>query len=155
MLTDEVMELLDSPCGVYLGTRNAELVPHTHRVWGIRSSEDRRLVTVLMSRVFAGPLESSLVDNGRVTLTVSRFTDFKTFQLKGRHLETREVDDDDISLYERTRSMCADAMSQMGFPADVSRRIVARPDIAVTFEVEAIFCQTPGKGAGRRYGEKA
>ena len=37
--------------------------------------------------------------------------------------------------------MCADALSEMGFPADVSRRIVARPDIAVTFEVEEIFMQ--------------
>ena len=65
------------------------------------------------------------------------------------------MDDDDISLYERTRSMSTDAMSQMGFPIDLSRRFVARPDIAVTFEVQAVFCQTPGKGAGRRYEEKA
>lgn len=141
----------------HIGTRDARLVPYGYRVSGWVVSPDARTVTVLVPAADTERFVASLQDNGQVALTVEEYPAHEAYQLKGRYRAHRGVDAADLSAAEQMRQRFVRSLRQF-YPPDAEpmmRAFTQVPSLAVEFEVQDVFVQTPGPGAGARLGEPA
>lgn len=146
-----IVDFLERATGALAGTRDADLVPHVHRVGGWRVSDDRRSMTCVMAEQLTRHLRSDLEDNGRVTVTIEEIGPHETYQFKGLCLEIRAPDEEERHAFERTRDRFAKVVALLfGIDEEGCRSHLAQPTVAVRFAVEEIYVQTPGPGAGRR-----
>jgi hypothetical protein len=102
---------------------------------------------------FARNTAANLRDNGRFALMISRpWNDHRSVQLKGRCVEVREPVVDPERIGPRTELFAA-VLESFGLPqqvADDFRRMRFDSYYLVRVEIEEVFDQTPGAGAGRR-----
>jgi hypothetical protein len=153
VIPDKVVEVLQGPAFVQVGTRDAQLRPaHTVAIGAIAHA-DRKTVTFIVPEGRSARILSNLQDNGRVALTIA-LASHEAYQLKGPYLSSRPAGDEDIALQEAYRTNLYAAARQAGYPEEIARPLTLgftyRPGVAITFRVEEIFLQTPGPGAGDR-----
>jgi len=155
LIGDELKTFLEGPVSVLVGTRDSRLVPEITRAWGPRVSEDRRCVSLCVPLATSRKALDNLEANGEIAVTFSLPTNYRTFQLKGRHATAAEPDSTDLAVVERHRGAFATASEPMGQPrerveafwrAEIETSAVL---VKIRFVPERIFDQTPGPGAGR------
>jgi hypothetical protein len=134
------------------GTRDEKLVPHVHRVSGWRLEPDQKTLSVMIAESFAEHLRESLEDNGQFSFTVEAFPSHETYQFKGRSRQVRPASEGDNDVVRRVRDRwLRDTRTFFGPDSDVFLGgFVLNPDLTVEFEVQEIYLQTPGPGAGGR-----
>ena len=155
-ISDELRALIEGPVSVLVGTRDSRLVPEITRAWGPRVSEDRQSVSLCVPLATSRKTMDNLEANGRIAVAFALPTNYRTFQLKGRHAKIAEPDTTDLAAVERHR----DAFSTVNAPLGQPREIIEafwRAEIEtsavlvkILFVPEEVFDQTPGPGAGRR-----
>lgn len=150
MIPPGIVAFLERANVAQAGTRDANLVPHGHRVSGWRPGRDRRTLWILLPETARTHLLESVEDNGWFTCTVEEYPAHEAYQLKGRYLRHRAADPDDFAVVEHIRTRFLKAVLRFfGEEAVVPvRAFVQQPALAVEFEVLEIFVQTPGPGAG-------
>ena len=153
MIPDKVVEVLQGPAFMQVGTRDAQLRPaHTFAIGAIAHA-DRETVTFIVPEARSARILSDLQDNGRVALGISLAT-HEAYQLKGTYLSSRPTGDGDIAVQEAYRANLYAAVRQAGYPEEIARPLTLgftyRPGVAILFRVEEIFLQTPGPRAGER-----
>lgn len=153
-LTDELVDFLESGVSILVGTRNAELRPHGMRAMGAIASSDRRRVTIFLPAATAALTVENVRDNGAVAVTFSRPSDHQSMQLKGRSVATREAAGDDRYVLERYRAAWFEQLHVCGVARSTSKRWAYWPAVAIEIEVDSLFQQTPGPGAGGALGVK-
>lgn len=153
MIPDRVVELLHGPAFMQLGTRDGELRPAHTFVIGAVAHPDRQTVTVFVPEARSARPLSDVQENGRVALGIA-LASHEAYQLKGTYLSSRPTGDEDIARQETYRANLHAAARQAGYPEEIARPLTLgfayRPGVAITFQVEEIFTQTPGPGAGNR-----
>jgi len=153
-LTPEIVDFVESGVSTLVGTRDANLRPHGVRAMGAIVSSDRRRVTVFLPTVTSARALADLRDNGAIAITFSRPSDHQGIQLKGRVVGTRPATDEDRFVQERYRAAWFEQLHMIGVPRATSKRWAHWPAIAVELEVDALFLQTPGPGAGEAIDSK-
>jgi len=153
VIPDKVVQVLQGPAFVQVGTRNAQLRPAHAVAVGVIAHADRETVTFIVPEGRSARILSDLQDNGRVALGIA-LVSHEAYQLKGTYLSSRPAGDEDIALQEAYRANLYAAARQAGFPDEIARPLtlgfVYRPGVAIIFRVEEIFLQTPGPGAGNK-----
>ena len=154
-IDDELKAFLEGPVSALVGTRDSRLVPEITRAWGPHVSEDRRRVSLCVPLATSRKTLDNLEGNGEIAVTFSLPTNYRTFQLKGRHATTAEPDSADLAAVERHR----DAFATVNEPLGQSRQNVeafwqaeietSAELVKIVFAPEQVFDQTPGPGAGR------
>jgi hypothetical protein len=86
--------------------------------------------------------------NPAVAVCFSRPIDHRTLQIKGRAVGVVVAPAEARPIVERYVIAFAEATHLVGLPRALSRRLTAWPAAAVRIEVERLFQQTPGPGAG-------
>ena len=152
MIPDRVVEVLNGPAIMFVGSRDAGLRPaHTTAV-GAVAYEDRQTVTFFVPESRSARLLSNLRDNGRIAFDFGLFS-HEAYQLKGVYLSSRPTTDEDRARQEAYRKKLVTAVRQ-AYPEELARPLVLglgyHPGIAVTFRVEEVYLQTPGPGAGTK-----
>jgi len=112
-------------------------------------------VTVFLNEAVSGPLLRCFDDNGAIAVPFSRPMDHRTVQLKGKVVERRPCGPEEARAQERYVGGFAEQVYVVGLPRSISRRLRLHPGVAVTFEIEALYDQTPGPDAGRALVEEA
>lgn|SRR5262245_4112442 len=134
----------------FCGTRDAQFVPHGHRVTGWRIGPGETM-ECFVPQQFTEHLIESLQDNGRIAVTIEEFPSHETYQFKGRYLDHRPAAAADLAIHEQSRERFVRSVrSILNQPDGALRAFLPRPDVIVRFEVEEIYLQTPGPGAGSR-----
>ena len=152
---DELKTFLEGPVSVLVGTRDSRLIPEITRAWGPRVSEDRRCVSLCVPLATSRKTLDNLEANGKIAVTFSLPTNYRTFQLKGRHVTAAEPDSVDLAAVGRHRDTFAAVNEPLGqFPHQVEAFWRAEVEtsavmVKVLFVPEQVFDQTPGPGAGR------
>ncbi len=151
MIPDRVVEVLQGPAWIQIGTRDEALRPkHTVAVGGV-VHDDRRTVTVFVPAARADRVLRDLKGNGRIALGVA-LASHEAYQLKGTYVSSRPTDDADRARQEAHRAAWFAAALEAGYPEAMARPITLgaayTPGVAITFRAEAVFLQTPGPGAG-------
>jgi hypothetical protein len=135
----------------FVGTRDRDLVPFGHRVSGWSVGPDQRTMTIFVPDEFLPKLVESLQQNGELAVTVEDFPSHETYQFKGRYLQHRAVQGNDVEIVDRVRRRFVKSLRPMSYePEDTLKSFVSPPALAVEFEVLEIYLQTPGPGAGTR-----
>ena len=151
MIPDRVVEVLQGPAWIQIGTRDETLRPaHTVAVGGV-VHDDRRTVTVFVPAARAERVLRDLRENGRIALGVA-LASHEAYQLKGTYVSSRPTDDADRARQETHRAAWLAAALEAGYPDAIARPITLgaayTPGVAITFRAEEVFLQTPGPGAG-------
>jgi hypothetical protein len=136
----------------FAGLRDRDLVPFGHRVSGWRIGADQRTMTILLPDERLPRLLESLQQNGELAVTVEEFPSHETYQFKGQYRHHREIQDGDAEIADRVRQRFVRSLRPM-YPdgaENVLKAFVSPPALAVELEVQEIYLQTPGPGAGTR-----
>ena len=153
---DELRSFLEGPVSVLVGTRDSRLIPEITRAWGPRVSDDCRRISLCVPVATSGKTLDNIETNGEIAVTFSMPTNYRTFQVKGRHAATAQADGTDVEDVERHRDAFAMVNERMGLPrerieafwrAEVETSAVL---MKISFALEQVFDQTPGPGAGKK-----
>jgi hypothetical protein len=137
----------------FAATRDGNLVPYGHRVSGWQIDADGRTLTAFVPPSSAGQLVESLLDNGRIAVTLEEVGTHETYQIKGQYLSHRPVRPAEIQIAGRARERFAKGLrTYFSDPQAVAalEASIPTPSLAVEIEVHEVFLQTPGPQAGRR-----
>jgi hypothetical protein len=149
VLTEELVEYMESGVSLLVGTRDATLRPASARGFGVEISAPNRTATVFIAAAGSPITLANLRDNGQLALTFSRPIDHRSLQVKGHVLSISETDERQHQLQARYVSRFAEGLIFTGLRQNLLRRIRYFPSYAVHFRIESMFDQTPGPGAGR------
>jgi hypothetical protein len=145
----EVVELLESPCSLLVGTVSADGVPEATRGWGVEVLAPDRIRVLLGSnadRTFA-----NLEGGGRIAVTATHFYTLVSWQLKGRSVAIEPARAADRIRYDAFCSGCVRMLHEGdGTPEEIIWRLVPPGIMACEMVVEQVFDQTPGPEAGTR-----
>jgi hypothetical protein len=155
LLSEEIVEFVESGVSVLVGSRNAEMRPECIRGFGATVSKDRSRLAVYLTAELATRMRADLEENGRVAIAFSRFVDHKTLQLKGRVVALRAGTPDDHAAQQRYIAAFGEHLSIAGLPRSILRRVRLGTLLVVDLDVEEIYLQTPGPDAGRRLEPRA
>jgi hypothetical protein len=155
MIPSKIVRFLEQHANQALaGARDANLVPSGYRVSGWKVHPDQRTITACVPDPLTDHLIACLLDNGQFAMTVEEHPTHETYQLKGRYLRHRPIEPDDLALVAAIRERFARSLRHE-MPPGVSFDYVLNiavpdPRVAVDVEVNEVYLQTPGPGAGSR-----
>lgn len=148
-LPPEVIDLVESGVSILVGTRDAQLRPASVRGVGARVAPDGTAVTVYLPEVTSRKAVANLQENGEIAVAFSRPFDNLAIQLKGRCSRVCLASHDERAVPERYAIAFVEMTYAVGMPRSLMKRMTVWPAWAATFDVSAVFSQTPGPGAGR------
>jgi hypothetical protein len=147
VIEPEVVELLESPCAMIVGTVDRDGLPDATRGWGLEvlgPTEAR----VLLSANAVATLEN-LRTTGLIALTVTHFLTLVSVQLKGRAVAVEPAGAEDRIRFDRFCAGCVEALHTIdGTPEELIWRLLPPGIVACVMTVESVFDQTPGPAAG-------
>src|SRR6187399_148187 len=151
LLSDEIVELMGSGVDVYVATCDAQMMPESMFAMGLEPHANRAGVTVYLPANLAQATLKNLEENAAIAVTLSRASDLRTLQLKGKCQQVRPSTDADREKQLVFRAALTEQLAFVGVPRSATRRLVWWPSIAVEVAVSDVFVQTPGPRAGERW----
>jgi hypothetical protein len=149
VLTADFDTFFERPTAVLVGTRDAALIPETLRAYGARRLSEAEL-RVYVRRELAALTLANLRDNGEIAVNVAHPETFEAYQVKGRFLRERALDEEDERLWSEQRELFRRAQRElMGLSEEAIENMRWAPDMAIDLDARTVFVQTPGPGAGR------
>ena len=133
---------------MHLGTRDAELRPHSVRVSAVRLEDDGEHIVAFVPEVAVDRVLTDLRSNGQVAIVAAYPPTHRTYQLKGVFDDVRRADPDERTFIEQFSATSADALCEIGFDRSTFSHWPVWPSMAVRIRITAVFSQTPGPGAG-------
>ena len=150
MIPQKLVDFVHGPELMFLGTRSVELRPAFSWVFGAVADGERGTMTILVPEIEGAQSLRNLEDNGQVALTVVDAISHETYQFKGTCTEVRPSGERERAIQSIHKEKLGAHLAPLGFGPELWEGFVVDPSTAVTFEVEDIFVQTPGPGAGER-----
>lgn len=150
MIPDSIRQFLSGPHTATAGTRDAELIPHVHKVFGWRIENDDD-VTFFVPAFGASHLERDIADNAEIALTIADTVSAECYQLKGKVSSVGQPSAGDLdSFADYKHRLTRLLVDKLGYPEPVIELFVQPPVLHVRFRVREIYLQTPGPDAGKR-----
>ena len=151
-LSPELADFVQSGVSIQVGSRDSSLVPESARAVGARVESDGARVVVFLPVATGARTLANLADNGRVAVCFSRIEDHRTIQIKGRARSVSPASEQDRARVDRYRGEFTQKLAFVGMPPRLGYRIASWPCHAIEVELETIWVQTPGPGAGEALG---
>lgn len=148
MIDQELASFLQQGIAIQLGTRNARLEPSGVRVVAAAVDEDGRHVVAYVPQSEAAEVLADLEQNGQAALVFARPPDERACQLKGTFSGARIAGDEEKTFVLEQWDRWLDRLTTIGYQRGMFDHWSAWPCVAIRVEVNAIFNQTPGPGAG-------
>ncbi len=142
------IELIGSGTSLVAGTVAADGEPRATRAWAAQVVDDQ----TWRVRVVMGADDQVSVDNlrtGRFALTGADVRTLRSVQLKGQVVGTEPPTADDVQQVAQHSSAFFRAVHETdGIAIALLERLLPATVLAVVFEVEEVFDQSPGPAAG-------
>jgi hypothetical protein len=152
-LSPDLVAMMERGVSVIVGSRDAALRPSIMRALGSSVEDGGRKVTVFVSRRQSRQLVQDIAATGHVAAVFSEPSTHRTVQLKARRAVLRSATAADEPLLARYLASMEHEIQQVGFAPHMTRAMLAHKLedlVAITFEPEVAFDQTPGPKAGTR-----
>ncbi|HYD10320.1 MAG TPA: pyridoxamine 5'-phosphate oxidase family protein [Acidimicrobiales bacterium] len=148
--TDEI-KMLESPVSTVVGTVDATGMPHASRAWGTWVLDGGRRMRFLVPAADTRTAENVRA-TGLVAFTGTVVNTLRSVQVKGRNgVVDGPATGDDRVLHERYSNAFFQAVHESdGMDVVALRNLLPDALVAVEFEVEEVFDQTPGPTAGAK-----
>lgn len=151
-IPSELTEFLESGISILVGSRDARLTSEFARGMSARIHEGGTELTVWIAAPTAARTLANIADNGRLAVCFAAIS-HRSFQFKGTATSVRPADPSERPMLERYRAAIAQHWGQIGMPPRLTHRMIVWPAHAITMNVESVFQQTPGPGAGTALGK--
>lgn len=135
--------------GLLAATVGPDGAPRASRAWSVRLVDaDLGRVRVLVSA--DDPVAVSNLSIGAIAVTAANVRTYESAQLKGRVVTIEAPSDADLAtLRTDAERFFAEIQEVDGMPIEQTRRILPHEAIAVVFDVDEQYDQSPGPTAGR------
>jgi hypothetical protein len=156
LLPADLVRMADTGVVVIVGTRDKDRVPEVSRAWGVRVLPECDALEVCVSSHVCGRTLDNLADNQQIAVTITSPLNYRSFQVKGRAIETGSIAPSDLERIMRHQRAFTDEVVSVGLPEPAAVRLFSiemedAPEITkIRVLVETVFNQTPGPGAGSR-----
>jgi hypothetical protein len=151
-LPKELVDLVEGGGSIMVGTRDDDLQPDAARAVGAKVSADRRRITLYLPSTAGAQALANLAKHPFLAVGLVSPMDHVAIQMKGPCVDVHLATEEERTIPERYITSQTELLYMIGLPRGITSRMVAWPAHAVTFEIEDIFVQTPGPGAGKRLG---
>ena len=148
MIDRELASFLEEGIPAQLATRNERLEPDGTRVIAAAVEADGRHLIAYIPERASPRLLPQLETSGQVAVVFSRPPDERSCQVKGRFVGARPARADEQAFVQAQWDRCLERLASIGFARATFGHWSVWPCTAVRLQVEAIFNQTPGPGAG-------
>jgi hypothetical protein len=149
VLDEELDAFLTSPVMVLMAVRGADGRPALGRSMSARRGPARTL-DIFVSAAQWPKAVAAATAGAPVAVTFSRPSDYRTFQVKGRLTASVSSSQADHALAERYQHAMGRIMTTLGVrPVYLARWLTREGLTTLSLEMEEVFVQTPGPGAGR------
>lgn len=151
-LKPEFLAMLVKGVSLMLASRDHALNPSVMRAVGSRVEDEGRRITAYLGRAQARQLLADIASSGRLAAVFSQPSTHLTLQLKSRRVRVRDLRPEDEPHLLRYRQSMEQELAALGFAAVFAQALVAHDPaglVAVEFEPDEAYDQTPGAGAGR------
>jgi hypothetical protein len=154
VLDPEIVAFLESGCALIVGTVAADGAPYATRGWGLNIVRRDEPLTVRLLLDAEDPVTiENIRAGGLIALTATSVTTLKSRQLKGRVTSVVAASDADR---DRAAQFCDQFYGDINrteyTPRSLTERLTPAEYVASTIEVDELYDQTPGPGAGRALG---
>ncbi|MGK2928339.1 MAG: pyridoxamine 5'-phosphate oxidase family protein [Acidimicrobiales bacterium] len=150
MIDQGLTALLERGCAMVVGTVGEDGWPHAQRAWGC-SVVDATTVRVLLDGSDA-VIAAHIAGGGRIAITSADVRTLHSVQLKGLVTAVVPPNDEDLDRCERhNEELFTDIELTDFYPRELSSRMVPPEYRVAVVEVDEIYDQTPGPGAGREW----
>ena len=150
MIDPEILELMESPCSLIVGTVDDDGLPDATRGWGVQVLDGGTRIRLLLSSN-AAVTTANLRKTGRIALTATDFLTMRSVQVKGVALAVEEATDSDRARFDKFWADCARTLHEIDdTPEATIARMVPSGVFACVMTVDDLFDQTPGPEAGTR-----
>lgn len=147
ILNTHLRTFLEGPKAFNLGVRDADWRPYAVKLAGGRPL-DASTIRIFVGEQFSERTLACLLDNGHMALNVVDATTLECYQFKGMYLAHSDADEEDKERIKANFKQFDELLQKWGLPAGSVYALPHDPLIAIDFEVNQVFEQTPKKGTG-------
>jgi hypothetical protein len=147
----DLLEMMARGVSVNVASRDDRMRPSVVRAMASDIADGGRRITVYVSRRQAGQLVLDIAANGHVAAVFSEPLSHRCVQVKAARAELRQAVPADAAILARYLASMEREIARVGYPPEVVRAMYAHRIedlVAITFEPEQAFEQTPGPKAG-------
>jgi hypothetical protein len=151
LLSAEHISLIARGVSVIASSRNAAMRPSVMRAVGSDITPDGRQITLYFSRRQSTQLLEDVRTTGAIAVVFSSPSSHLSLQVKGTRVQLRPGTDLDRPVLERYLRSMEQELQRVGYAAPFARAMLAHEMddlVALVFEPDAAFDQTPGPKAG-------
>lgn len=151
LLRAEHIEMIDKGVSAIVASRDNALRPTLVRAVGAAITVNGTRITVYVSRRQSHQLLQDLAATGHIAVVFSEPLSHRTVQVKASRVHMRAAGPADQPVLQRYQRSMEHEVSLVGFAAPFVRAMLAYAAddvIAVSFQPETAFDQTPGPKAG-------
>jgi hypothetical protein len=151
VLPPDLLEMMARGVSVNVASRDAALRPSLMRAVGSSVTADGRSITVYVSRRQARQLVLDVAATGHIAAVFSEPASHRAVQVKATRASLRDATPEDEPVLARYLASMEHEIQRVGHGPLVTRAMLAhRLDelVAISFEPEQAFDQTPGPKAG-------
>ena len=149
MIEPDIVELIESPCSLIVGTVDADGLPDATRGWSAQVLDGGDHIRLLLA-ANATITAANLRNTKRIALTATHFFTLNSVQVKGVALTLEEATADDRERFEEFCRGCVRAIHDIDqTPIEILWRFVPSGVVACVLRADELFDQTPGPEAGK------
>ncbi|MGC4396719.1 hypothetical protein [Hydrogenophaga sp. T2] len=152
-LKPEFLAMMAKGVSLMLCSCDPALTPSVMRAVGSRIEDEGRRITAYLGRAQAAQLLADIASSGRLAAVFSQPSTHLTVQFKSRRVRIRETRADDTPHLERYLRSMEEEVAAVGFAPVCAHALLAHAPgdlVAVEFEPDEAYDQTPGPQAGRQ-----
>ncbi|MRD48273.1 hypothetical protein GHT07_13365 [Caenimonas koreensis DSM 17982] len=149
MIPADLLALMKRGVSCIVASRDAAMKPSVMRA--LASDVTNTSITVFVARRQSRQLVQDIAANGHIAVVFSHPASHRTVQVKATRASLRNATQQDKPLFERYLASMEHELAQIHIPVPLTRAMLAHcidDVVAITFEPEQAFDQTPGPQAG-------
>lgn len=152
MLPQRIVEFVQGPYAMHVGTRDDKLSPDGAWAFGAVADAENNIVTMFVPDAGADRCMNNMRSNGHVTLLIGHDEAHETYQLKGEFIDARPCTKEEITIQAiyKTKVVPHWKPEWEDLTEPFWDSFLYNPSTAVSFRVTEVFDQTPGPGAGKK-----
>lgn len=150
LISDDVAETLILGVACVVATRDDRLQPEIARAWGIELDRDAARLEVCIRGEPDCRTLANLRDNGQLAMNVTQPTTYRSLQFKGHATVLGPPTEEQLARAQEHLTRFSAEAVQVGVPVQLAPRWMGKLCAAIALDIEQVFDQTPGAGAGRR-----
>jgi hypothetical protein len=152
VIDPDIVELLESPCSLIVGTVDGDGLPDATRGWGALVLDGGERIRLLLSANATTSLRN-LENTHRIALTATDFLSLRSVQVKGVASAVELPTQADRARFHEFCEGCVATLHAIDdTPEALIWRFMPSGVVACIVTVADLFDQTPGPGAGARLG---